>query len=284
MRARLVVSSIFLVAGVSRGEVVRLQMEAVPPGDRDATHPAFYEMVRGKIYGELNPRDRRNAIIQDINLAPQNKRGRVEYVATFTLYRPAARAKSSGVLVYEVVNRGASLARRDYSTGDIFLQSGWQGDIPFGGKSISGTHGETIQIPTAHNSDGSPVTGPVLARFSNVRAGTNTLPVRAASGYASSGMPPLPIRTDTSQSTLTTHTYEDVRGAVAGVTIVAPQDWAWADCSESPFPGKPDATKICVRGGFRPDLLYQLQYTARDPLVLGVGLAAVRDIVSFFRN
>jgi len=68
------------------------------------------------------------------------------------------------------------------------------------------------------------------------------------------------------------------------VSVIQRADWAWADCSETPFPGKPDATKICARGGFRTDLLYQLEYTGRDPLVLGVGLAAVRDVVSFFRN
>lgn len=284
MPCRLVVGLILFVVGVARGTVVRLEMAIVPAADSDAHLPETYELLRGRIYGELNPGDRRNAIIQDIELAPRNARERVEYVATFTLYRPKAGTQRSGVLVYEVVNRGASLAPRDYSTGDIFLQSGWQGDIPFRGKSISGTHGETIQVPVAHNGDGSSVTGPILARFSNIRTGTNTLPIRAASGYASSGVPPLPTTMDTSQSTLTTHTYEDVRGTIAGLSLVGPRDWAWADCSETPFPGRPDPTKICLRGGFRADLLYQLQYTARDPLVLGVGLAAVRDVVSFFRN
>ncbi len=262
---------------------MRLELQPVPAEQKDASLPPSYEMLRGKVYGELDPGDRRNAIIQDIRLAALNSRERVEYVTTFTLYRPVAGAKASGVLLYEVVNRGASLARRDYSTGDIFLQSGWQGDIPFGGKAINGSHGETIQVPTAQNRDGSPVTGAVLARFANVRPGTNILPIRAASGYSSSGVPPIPVTADTRQSTLTTHSYEDLRGTVAGVTTISPQDWAWADCSESPFPGNPDQTKICVRGGVRSDVLYQLRYTARDPLVLGVGLAAVRDVVSFFR-
>lgn len=272
-----------LVVGLAQGAVVRLEITPVPAGDKDPHMPASYEMLRGKVYGELDAKDRRNAIIQDIQLAPRNARGKVEYVATFTLYRPVAGAKASGVLLYEVVNRGASLTRHDYTTGDIFLQSGWQGDIPFGGKAIHGSHGETVRVPSARSSNGTPLTGPVLARFANIRPGTNTLPIRSAAGYSSSGVPPIPLTTDTRQSTLTTHTYESIRGAVAGVATISPQDWAWADCSESPFPGRPDPTKICVRGGFRPDVLYQLQYTGRDPLVLGVGLAAIRDTVSFFR-
>ena len=42
-------------------------------------------------------------------------------------------------------------------------------------------------------------------------------------------------------------------------------------------------TRICTRNGFNPALLYELQYTAKDPLVLGIGAAATRDINSFFR-
>ena len=39
-----------------------------------------------------------------------------------------------------------------------------------------------------------------------------------------------------------------------------------------------------MKDGFRAGRLYELVYTAKDPLVLGVGLAATRDIVSFFRH
>jgi hypothetical protein len=40
---------------------------------------------------------------------------------------------------------------------------------------------------------------------------------------------------------------------------------------------------ICVKGGFNPALLYEVSYRAKDPLVLGIGLAAIRDVASFFR-
>jgi len=144
-------ASLVLVAGIARGSVVRLEIDPVPADQRDANLSASYEMLRGKVYGELDPKDRRNAIIQDIELAPRNSRGRVEYIARFTLYGPVTGAKSSGVLLYEVANRGAALMRHDYTTGDIFLQSGWQGDIPFGGKAINGSQGETIQVPIAQS-------------------------------------------------------------------------------------------------------------------------------------
>jgi hypothetical protein len=52
---------------------------------------------------------------------------------------------------------------------------------------------------------------------------------------------------------------------------------------KTPFPGTPDPTKICLKNGFDPKLLYQVVFTAKDPLVLGIGFAATRDIVAFFR-
>ena len=60
--------------------------------------------------------------------------------------------------------------------------------------------------------------------------------------------------------------------------------WAFANCDSAAWPGTPDPSRICVNDAFRSDRLYELVYTAKDPLVLGVGLAATRDIVSFFRH
>ncbi len=60
--------------------------------------------------------------------------------------------------------------------------------------------------------------------------------------------------------------------------------WAFANCTAVPFPGTPDPTRLCLQDGFDPARLYELTYTVRDPLVLGIGLAATRDIVSFFRH
>ncbi|HEX8883526.1 MAG TPA: alpha/beta hydrolase domain-containing protein [Noviherbaspirillum sp.] len=62
-------------------------------------------------------------------------------------------------------------------------------------------------------------------------------------------------------------------------------DWAWARCTEAvPFPGTPDPTQICVKGGFDPARLYQVNFTAKDPYVLGVGFAAWRDVGEFFKT
>src|SRR5579872_5907731 len=65
-----------------------------------------YERLTGHFYGELDPKDPLNAIITDLALAPRNQHGKVEYSATFSLAKPADLSKASGVLIYEVPNRG----------------------------------------------------------------------------------------------------------------------------------------------------------------------------------
>ena len=79
-------------------------------------------------------------------------------------------------------------------------------------------------------------------------------------------------------------TAETAAGVKTASTVVASSDWSFGDCSTMPFPGKPDPSRICMKNGFQPDTMYELRYTVKDPLVLGVGLAATRDINSFFRN
>jgi hypothetical protein len=76
---------------------------------------------------------------------------------------------------------------------------------------------------------------------------------------------------------------ETPSGTKGGVRSIDAADWAFADCRTAPFPGTPDPARVCLKSGFDPALLYELVYTAKDPFVLGVGMAATRDVVSFFR-
>ena len=58
----------------------------------------------------------------------------------------------------------------------------------------------------------------------------------------------------------------------------------FADCISAPFPGKPDAGKICLDGGFDTNHIYELVYTAKNPTVAGLGFAATRDFAAFLRG
>ncbi len=267
-----------LMAAAAGADVVRLEIQSreVANGGAPVGAIGAYEIIRGLAHGEIDPRDRHNTIIQDLALAPRNARGMVEYVATFALAAPVDRSKAARVLLYQVVNRGngqVTLGEEGY----VSLISGWQGDL------AASPALQTIRVPVARQPDGAPVTGPVLARFVDVPQGSTTAPLRLSS-MGGSPPPYLPAGLGQPDATLTMHAVESTTGVIGGQQTIARSDWAFANCERTPFPGTPDATRICLKSGFRADRVYTLVYTAQDPLVLGVGLAATRDIVSFFRH
>lgn len=258
-----------LILAHADARVVRVTVE-----NRESPASTQYERLTGRFTGELDPADAKNSIINDIRLAPRNARRKVEYTATFTLYRPRDLTKASGVMWYETPNRGNSpLNPRPpadaLAAGHILLSSGWQGDLA----ARAGL--ETITVPIARNEDGTSITGPVLARLSNLPAHSTTASL--AGGFAGLRYQ-FPDTLDTTKAFLTRQASEDGQ-----MIPIAPQDWAFANCEQVAFPGQPDPSRICLKGGFDHDMLYELTYTAKDPLVLGIGLAATRDIVSFFR-
>jgi hypothetical protein len=277
-----------LVGAASEARVTRITIsKTTSPQFNGQTFGSVgtYEELRGTFSGEIDPFDRRSATITDILLAPRNSRGKVEYTATFTLLKPVDMGRASGVLVYGVSNRGGRALGTGminvttdkpagdgfpYNPGHVYVASGWQGDLVFDPASAA----ETISVPVAKNLDGSSITSPTFARFVTVSGNTQSLPGRGRT----------PASLDTTKATLISIARETTLGVRTGVVNIASNDWAFADCRSVAFPGTPDATRICLRNGFNSTLAYELVYTARDPLVLGVGMAATRDIFSFLRH
>src|SRR4030088_3120293 len=68
-----------------------------------------YEKLRGKAFGEVDPRDPRNAVITDIELAPRNARGMVEYSMDIYILKPLNLRQGNRKLFVEVNNRGGKL-------------------------------------------------------------------------------------------------------------------------------------------------------------------------------
>ena len=233
-----------------------------------------YQKLTGHAYGELDPKLPLNAIITDLEFAPRNARGMVEYAVTFTIIKPADMSKASGVLLYFVPNRGrinltgGGFLADARKQGHVLVASGWQGDLePADGR-------ETMFVPIAKFPDGASITGIVLARFTDIPANATTLPILRG-GVAGTADP---ASLDTSRATLTRRLSENGQ-----VIPLRSADWAFADCGKTTFPGTPDPRKICLKDGFDPAYLYELVYTAKDPKVHGIGFAATRDLNSYLR-
>lgn len=244
-----------------------------------------YEQVSGTISGEVDPKDPKNAIIQDLALAPVNANGMVEYTTDFVMLKPKDISKASGVLRYDAPNRGNILTMPNPTVtpgdavylerGYVLLYSAWQGDVP-----KSSAARLTVTVPVAKNADGSSITGTYRSEL----VPTSATPMMSLPGGVFNGtmLPYAPASLDNTQPgySLTRRINEtDPRVAIPA------SDWKFAKCDAgNPFPGTADPANVCLRGGFDPQYLYELVYVAKDPKVMGVGLAALRDTIGFFRN
>jgi hypothetical protein len=257
-----------------------------------ATEPAFggksfgtvgaYERISGRIAGEVDPRDPLNAIIVDIGLAPKNPNGTVTYSTDFQILRPVDRAKGSKRLLYDLTNRGRTTALdtlNDSRTGNdiesagdagngflmrqgyVVLESGWDFSAPRNGKLFTAT------VPVAKNPDGSAITGLNTEEF--VIDKSATPPLQRLTYPAASA--------DKSKASLTVRrNYDDTPARV-------PADgWDYVDA-------KLNAVKLTSGsfggpGSFGPTALYEFTYEAKDPVVAGLGFAAIRDLATFLHH
>ena len=224
------------LASTADARVTKIVVESTV--DPDATLAATgsagaIKRISGRAYGELDPSNPLNAIIQDIQLAPKNARGKVEYVATFQLVMPSDPAKLSGLMWHDVPNRGGriTIVPVERNVGDVGLSSGWQGDNA-GQTAHDQTGQDFVIVPIAKNADGSAIRGEVLGRIVN-RGGPDSQPILVQT----SPLPYKPADLDTRKATLTAVKHESVDGVVTVDSTIASSDWAWAKCdAANPFP------------------------------------------------
>jgi Alpha/beta hydrolase domain len=262
-------------------EIVIKTVESPAFGGRTFGAVGAYERISGQIIGEVDPNDRRNAIIVDIALAPKNPNGTVTYSTDFQILRPIDRTKGNLRLLYEITNRGRTNALEmlnDSPTGNdantsgdagngflmrqgyVLLESGWDVPPP-AGKLFS------VAVPVAKNPDGSTITGPATEEFVIDKGET---PAKQPLNYPAASP-------DKTKASLT------VRKNHADIPIPVPEsDWDYVDA-------KLNAVKLTSGnfggpGSFGPTALYEFTYVARDPTVVGLGFAAIRDLATFLRS
>lgn len=247
-----------------------------------------YEQLACTANGAVDPNDPLNAIIQDIKLAPKDAHGLVEYSMDITILMPTDLTKSNHVMLFDVPNRGNRLLPGSFniggsttSAGDGFLHSqgfimvanGWQGDVLPGGGRL------TMSVPVAHYPGGGTITGRVRTEYS-LTGGPATTQNLGGGPYTDGNTASYEtVSLNNSGDILTQRVHQDdPRQPIPN------SQWAFADCTTTPFPGVPSTTQICLNGGFDTNHIYELIYTAKNPTVLGLGFAALRDLASFLRN
>lgn len=259
MKTHLLVLAFALAATPASAALTRFTVEKTTPMS------GGYVLLEGRFHGELDPDSPHNAQINDIKLAPRNAAGRVEYSATFAIAKPEDVSRSSGMLVYDVPNRGNGAAI-NIGDGHVHVVSGWQGDLE------EGAGVQSLRAPSAT------LNGPAYVRFLDIPAGTTTLSVKGGPQGKQGGRA-FEVATEENAKLFFGASDDDA----GNQHEIQGRNFAFADCSKTPFPGTLDLTKLCVKDGFDPKLAYTLAFTAKNPKVLGVGFAATRDLVSFLR-
>ncbi|GHU05236.1 hypothetical protein FACS1894205_4850 [Alphaproteobacteria bacterium] len=244
-----------------------------------------YERITGRLHYSLSPEEAANQPIIDLKLAPKNSEGKVEFSGDFVLLRPVKSEKANGALLYEVDNRGNVFLFNQFNNGPLsndltkpealgdgwlleqgytLLWSGWNWDV------VPGNNRHQIDLPIARNADGSSLTGKVGYEFVvNAPAKSSSYLGILAKGY--------PFADNAREGAELT-----VRDAPNGERTVVPRsEWRFARFEADKIID--DATSIYVEGGLAPGRLYELTYVAKDPKIVGLGLAAIRDALSFFR-
>jgi len=297
-RALLSVAAVLLAAPDARAHVVGVVVESRTEVAGGAAFGAAgsYERITGRILFELDPANPQNRRIVDLALAPRNARGRVEAWSEFVILRPRDPARGSGVALIDVVNRGGNTlrvfhlgARADASPdsaafyGDALLlrrgitlvHLGWQWDVAPGGGRL---HFGAPPVRAARG--GGPVTGLVRSDLT-VDAPTRLLPLGHGLG---AGHVPYPLADPDDAANVLT-----VRDAPLGARTVIPRD-RWRFVSGDTAGGRVEAAAspgdvrfVALDGGFRTGKIYELVYRATDPVVVGAGLAAVRDVASYLK-
>jgi len=243
-----------------------------------------YELLRGTAYMEVDPRDPRDAVIVDLDKAPRNASGQVEFSTQFFVLKPVDIERGNQKIFHAVNNRGnnlegiltattaADVAGTDggyaLTQGYTIVDAGWEGDV------VSTATNLVANLPRAHMPNGDPITGKMRYEYSDRTQGSFTTNLEGTPGFLSYET----TDTDTAHASFTVASSE-----YGPKTPIASNRWAFGTCPTGQASLTPTTTDLCYFDGFDSTKIYELIYTAKDPIVMALGFAATRDVTSFLR-
>jgi hypothetical protein len=282
-----------LTTARAHGELVALEVLHREPfaGGQPFGAIGPYDQITAIARFAIDPKDVHNRVIVDLDLAPRNKDGKVEFAADVVILTPKDPARGNGAIFYDVNNRGNKLAlgvfnrapggpgpdsKNPAGSGWLMRQgftvvwSGWIGDLlPGGGRLL-------LQAPEAR-ANGKLLRGSVRYETST-DAPARSLPLSRREGHGSY----VPTTEGEAKGVLTKRLHEtDQREVVSrGKWRLARQPISTV---KEGVPGTLPQMRIELEGGFEPGYLYELICEAEGSIVQGTGFASVRDLISFLR-
>jgi len=260
-----------LAAEVTRWEITSREpyADGRAMGDRGA-----YERWTGVVHFALDPAREANRAIVDLDLAEKNAQGKVAFWSDFELLVPVDLMKANGALFYEVNNRGNKTAPRivDGEADDFLLRQGfvvaWSGWIA----EVLPASGKLLMHAPVATDQGQPIRGVVRNELVVDRAVPRaSLAHRAGLGSYR------PSRRGMEEATLT------MREREADPRQEVPRGQFQLHIKDVTFEGRTGqlpSIELEAAGGLKPGWIYELVYEAEGPVVQGLGLAGIRDLVA----
>ena len=264
-----------VLASVVEARVVGVRIdrrEAVVAG-RSFGLAGPYEKLIGTVEFALDPDRVQNRRIVDLDLAPRNASGQVEFSADVFILKPVDASRGNGRVLYEVGNRGGKrllsvfqdgspsadpTSAADFGTGALMRQGftlvwmGWQWDVPEGRM--------RMEMPIA--TDGAtPITGLIRGNF--IPGDRSSVALLADRGHRAYEV----VDPDSTEHVMTVR---DRR--LDSPEVVSRERWRFLE-----------EGRVELDGGFEPGRIYDVVYRTRDPRVVGTGLAGTRDLISFLK-
>jgi hypothetical protein len=228
-----------------------------------------YERIRARAYFTADPANPNNKIVRDLGLAPKNEQGFVEWSADLYVLKPRDPAKGNGTVLFEVSNRGNkgmlsmfNLAqsspdpKSEEHFGDRMLLEqgytivwlGWQWDVA-----------DRADLMRAYVPKTTGVKGKVRSQFVPLTA-TNLM------WLADRDHKPYPVE-DPSKAQLTL-----IRKFGETPEVIPAAKWKLRN-----------PLTLEMAEGFQPGVMYEFVYESTNPVVAGLGLAGIRDLISFLK-
>jgi hypothetical protein len=256
-----------LSAGLARADVTRVEI-----AKRADVGTSGYEKIVGTIHFAVDPKDPRNRVVADLDKAPVNAAGLVEFSSDLYILKPKA-TPGNGVALVDILNRGNKMVLNGFNRGgspdpvtendlgDRFLMRfgytivwvGWEFDV------AQRPNAMRIQVPIATDR-GKPITGVVSAQWT-----ANT----AAKEFVVSDLA----------------MYDAVDPGGADTSLVACPTMLATECAGvAPDKWRVKGHTVTLDAGFEPGKTYRVDYRAANPPVAGLGFVAIRDATAWLKH
>ena len=265
-----------LIPAILPAALVRVEVSERSPilNGKSFGKTGAYERIIGKAHFAVDPMAAANRDVVNLQFAPRNAKGQVEFYADFVLFAPVDAKAGNGTVLFEVSNRGrkgivhvfsqgkgSNDPRTAEEFGDALLLEqgfmlawlGWQFDVPREPPLMS------VTVPVAKKPDGSPIQGVVRSDF---------VPDTAITSFSLGDRLFFPYRVADPKDPSATLTE---RSLANGPRRVIPRgDWSFTE----------DRGAVQKPSGFESGKIYEVVYRSQDPPVVGLGMAGIRDFIS----